>query len=224
VPEHLSGIPEPALEKVLRDAQDYWFAVYSPRPGDVIVDVGAGCGEDCYAFSHAVGPTGTVWAIEPHPDTFRRLSEFIERHGLSNVRAVRAACLDEPRDAQIETLPVWESNYVRGGPPTPTSHAVRGLRLDDLCAELSIDRIDLLKMNIEGAERWALPGAAKALRRARYAVVSAHDFRANRGEGDQFRTMDLVRAALLEAGYSLHTRNADPRYYVPYHIHGFREA
>src|ERR1017187_5642580 len=35
----------------LRDADDYWFHVYKPRPGDVIVDIGAGRGEDVFAFS-----------------------------------------------------------------------------------------------------------------------------------------------------------------------------
>src|SRR5689334_18729162 len=33
-------------DKYLRDADDYWFHVYKPRSGDVIVDIGAGRGED----------------------------------------------------------------------------------------------------------------------------------------------------------------------------------
>jgi hypothetical protein len=47
-------------EKHLRDAEDYWFHVYKPRPGDVIVDIGAGRGEDVFAFSRATGATGRV--------------------------------------------------------------------------------------------------------------------------------------------------------------------
>src|SRR4051812_15909470 len=54
-------------EKHLRDADDYWFHVYRPQPGDMIVDIGAGRGEDVFAFSRAVGPSGRVVAIEPHP-------------------------------------------------------------------------------------------------------------------------------------------------------------
>src|SRR5579862_5248004 len=59
------------LERVLRDAADHWFGVYQPRAGDVIVDVGAGKGEDTIAFSRAVGPSGRVLAIEAHPEVFR---------------------------------------------------------------------------------------------------------------------------------------------------------
>jgi hypothetical protein len=96
------------------------------------------------------------------------------------------------------------------------------VRFDDVASALSIDRIDFLKMNIEGAEREALPGCVKGLERARFVCVAAHDFRAARGEGESFRTLAFVREFLTDAGFQIVTRDADPRYYVPYHVHGFR--
>lgn len=222
-------VPEPAWQrwagqsrKYLRDAADYWFHVYQPRAGDVIVDIGAGRGEDVFAFSRAVGPAGRVWAIEPHPVSFEILRRFCELNRLANVEALNYACLDQPGDLQIETLPVWESNYVRAGDPTPTSYPIRGVRFDDLAEERDIGRIDFLKMNIEGAERMALPGCRKALARARSVCIAAHDFRAARGEGDRFRTLEFVRKFLAEAGFDIVVRD-DPRYYVPYHVHGVRQ-
>jgi FkbM family methyltransferase len=209
-------------EKYLRDANDYWFHVYKPAAGDVIVDVGAGRGEDVFAFSRYAGPEGRVWAIEPHPVSFEVLRKFCALNGLGNVSALNCACVSTGMDLQIETLPVWESNYVRSGEHSATSHAVQGKRLDDLCAEQGIDRIDFLKMNIEGAERDALPGATAALRRTRFVCVAAHDFRAARGEGEHFRTLGFVREFLSGAGFDLITRDEDPRYYVPYHVHGVR--
>jgi hypothetical protein len=98
---------------------------------------------------------------------------------------------------------------------------VTGARFDDLAAEEGIDRIDFLKMNIEGAERWALPGCEKALRRARFVCIAAHDFRAERGEGDEFRTLEFVKEFVSAAGFEIVMRD-DPRYYVPYHVHGWR--
>jgi FkbM family methyltransferase len=211
-----------AAEKYVRDADDYWFHVYKPQAGDTIVDIGAGRGEDVFAFSGAVGPLGHVWAIEPHPVSFAVLGELCRRNGLDNVTRINAACVERARPLQIETLPVWESNYVREGEASSTSHPVEGVRFDDLAAERGIERIDFLKMNIEGAERSALPGCVEALRRARYVCVAAHDFRADRGEGEQFRTLDFVRRTLTEAGFNIVTRDDDPRYYVPYHVHGSR--
>jgi FkbM family methyltransferase len=208
--------------KHIRDADDYWFHVYKPQAGDLIVDIGAGRGEDVFAFSRAVGPTGRVIAIEPHPVSFASLQKFCLLNRLDNVTALNYACLDAPAELQIETLPVWESNYVRSGPPSLTSHAVTGVRFDDLCRERGIGRIDYLKMNIEGAERVALPGCQEALERTRFTTVAAHDFRAARGEGPSFRTLEFVREFLTGAGFELVTRDTDPRYYVPYHVHGVR--
>ena len=211
-------------QKHLRDAEDNWFHVYKPREGDHIVDIGAGRGEDVFAFSRAVGPTGKVWAIEPHPVSFAALAKFIAMNRIANVTALNCACVDLPGQLQIETLPVWESNYVRPGERSEASYAVTGVRFDDLCEQEGIGRIDFLKMNIEGAERFALPGCRKALHRARFACVAAHDFRASRGEGEEFRTLDFVRHFLEDAGFTITTRDSDPRYYVPYHVHGSREC
>ena len=211
-------------EKYLRDTEDYWFHVYKPKPGDVIVDLGAGRGEDVFAFSRAVGGAGHVWAIEPHPLSFAALEKLCAWNRLTNVTPLPYACVDAPASFEIETLPVWESSYVRRGAPGPTSATVEGVPLDTLCASHGIQRIDYLKINIEGAERLALPGAVAALSRARFATVAAHDFRADQGEGEEFRTLALVREFLTQAGFELVTRDHDPRYYVPYHVHGFRRG
>ncbi len=211
-------------DKFLRDAEDYWFHVYKPKPGDVIVDIGAGRGEDVFAFSRAVGPSGHVWAIEPHPVSYRALCRLLELNGLANVTALNLASTDAPADLQIETLPVWESNYVRVGEPSAASHPVRGRPFDSIAAEQGIGHIDFLKMNIEGAERIALPGCREALARTHNVCIAAHDFRADRGEGEPFRTLAFVRDFLKGAGFRLVTRDDDRRYYVPYHVHGVRDS
>jgi FkbM family methyltransferase len=208
--------------KYLRDAEDYWFHVYKPQAGDVIVDIGAGRGEDVFAFSRAVGPEGVVWAVEAHPVSFAALDLFCRLNGLDNVRRVHMAATSEPLSLQIETLPVWESNYLRAGEPTETSHSVEGLPFDDYAAEHAIGRIDFIKMNIEGAERWALPGMRECMKRARFACISAHDFRARRGDGEEFRTRAFVEQFMRKCGFILTSRDDDPRYYVPDHIHGWR--
>jgi FkbM family methyltransferase len=205
----------------LRDAEDFWFFLYKPKPGDVIVDIGAGRGEDVFAFSRAVGPSGRVIAIEAHPGTYAMLDRFCELNRLTNVTARHCACVDRRTPIAMETMAVWESNFIVPGTES-ASGSIPGIPFDELCDELSLDRIDFLKMNIEGAERVALAGCRRALVRSRFVCVAAHDFRADRGEGEQFRTRSLVRNFLNEAGFDLITREKDPRYYVPYHVHGFR--
>jgi len=208
--------------KFRRDAADYWFHVYKPQRGHGIVDIGAGRGEDVLAFSEAVGPEGTVWAVEAHPGTFRLLERFCHKNGLANVRLLNMAAMDRRGQLHVETLPVWESNYVHSGPPTPGSREVEAWPFDEIVSRERIDRIDFLKMNIEGAERFALRGMPETLRRLPYACIAAHDFRAARGEGDEFRTHDFVVETLTSAGFQLKIRSDDPRYYVKEHIHAWR--
>ena len=214
----LAGI----VDKYRRDVNDYWFHVYKPAAGDVIVDIGAGRGEDVFVFSEAVGAKGSVWALEPHPVSYLALTKLCEWNHLKNVRTLNLASTSQPQQLQIETLPVWESNFVREGEPTPTSSAVTGLPFDEVARRTGIGEIAFLKMNIEGAERDALPGCIEVLQRTRTVCISAHDFRANRGEGESFRTLAMVREFLIDQGFALSRREDDPRYYVPYHVHGVR--
>jgi len=175
-----------------------------------------------FAFSQAVGESGCVWALEPHPVSYSALQQLCALNKLTNVRTLNCACVERRADLQIETMAVWESNYVREGAPSPTSYHVKGIPFDEIASENGIHTIDFLKMNIEGAERQALAGCLRALERAQHVCIAAHDFRADRGEGDLFRTLDFVREFLSARGFRLITRQEDPRYYVPYHVHGVR--
>ena len=50
---------------------------YQPRKGDVIMDVGAGVGEEALMFSREVGEHGRVICVEAHPRTYRCLEKLV---------------------------------------------------------------------------------------------------------------------------------------------------
>jgi ubiquinone/menaquinone biosynthesis C-methylase UbiE len=66
------------------------------RPGQCVADLGAGTGYFSYLLSAAVGPTGTVLAVDPEPNLVAHLRERAEREGSANVVPVLAS-LDNPR-------------------------------------------------------------------------------------------------------------------------------
>jgi hypothetical protein len=111
------------------------------------------------------------------------------------------------------------SNTVMNG---AEGHVVEAVTLDELAERVGADRIDLLKMNIEGAERLALRGMAGIAPRVRHVVVSCHDFRADRGHGDVFRTRVEVTEALAEMGFDFTSRPDDPRPWVRDTVYGAR--
>lgn len=205
----------------LSDAEDFWFHIYRPKPGDVVVDIGAGRGEDTFAFSRAVTASGRVFALEPHPVSFAALNKFCSLNGLSNVAVLNLACVAQPGKLQIETLQDWPSNYTREGDASATSFAVDGVPFDWIWKKYDIGRIDFLKMNIEGGERVALEGCRMALGHTSTVCVAAHDFRADRGEGEWFRTTEFVRKFLTERGFHLIPRH-DSRPWARDHIHATR--
>ncbi len=82
------------LAKMDAAAQAHFFWGYHPRLGDVVMDVGAGVGEETLTFSRAVGPGGRVICMEAHPRTLRCLEKLIEYNHLTNVTAVHEAATE----------------------------------------------------------------------------------------------------------------------------------
>lgn len=79
----------------------YWQRTYEPatlalidvclRPGDRMVDIGANFGLMSLHASRAVGPSGSVIALEPHPRTFQRLQDNLRHNDCQNVTAINIA-------------------------------------------------------------------------------------------------------------------------------------
>lgn len=203
------------------NAREMWLVHYRPHPGDVIIDVGAGRGEDTVAFSRAVGKTGRVIAIEAHPVSFAALERFCRWNGLTNVMPLHLAIMDKPGTVR---LAVSSSNWSESSVKATASSTidVPASTLDDVCLRYRITQINFLKMNIEGAELHALAGMKMIMPKVEEVCVACHDFRAERGDGEQFRTRVFVERALSAQGFTLSSRPHDPRDYVRDHIFGLR--
>jgi FkbM family methyltransferase len=210
------------LDRAIANAADTWFHVYQPGPGDLIIDAGAGKGEDTIVFSRAAGPIGQVLSIEAHPTTFRCLRLFCELNHLQNVVPVNFALLDSARPVAIENLEGWHANRtVDAG--TKGALQVAGISLDGLLERENVQRIDFLKMNIEGAEALAVRGMDRTLRITRALCISCHDFRADAGEGEFFRTRQLIQDCVGRAGFRIISRASDPRPDIACQVNALRD-
>jgi FkbM family methyltransferase len=213
---------ERRLQRQKSDVADYWYHAGEPRPGDTVIDVGAGIGTDAAVFSRTVGPAGRVLAIEAHPRTFRMLQVTCRWNGLANVVPVHAAVVHQRQTVVIEDQENHESNTVSLGKEVDVSgFRVPGVSLDDICRDYAVTEIGLLKMNIEGAERLAIRGMHGAIQRTRQVCIACHDFRGS--ESDWYRTRSEVEAFLRTAGFRIVNRDQDPRDYVRDHVHGVRD-
>ncbi len=211
-------------EQYAFQTKDFWLQHYSPKQGDILVDVGAGHGEDTLTFSQAVGATGRVIAIEAHPLSFAILKNFCWLNQLSNVTPIQLALMDKPGTVHmVESDSSWMENAVEPGQRS-AGIPVRACTLGDVCEQQGLKDIAFLKMNIEGAERAALIGMEPVMQHILQICVACHDFRADLGHGEQFRTRAFVERFLVERGFTLASRSHDPRDFVRDHVFGLRRV
>jgi FkbM family methyltransferase len=155
------------------DSGTYFTWDYEPQKGDAVVDIGAGVGEELHGFVRGVGPSGKVIAVEAHPRLCELLRRLCEVNGWQNVEVVNVAITDGPGVVTLTDEHTSIANDIfRQG-----TIAVPSMSLSQLLDEHHVECVDLLKMNIEGAETLVLESVDPLLaRRINHAVISCHDF------------------------------------------------
>lgn len=72
------------------------FDAAAPRAGEIVLDVGCGCGTTTTAVAHAVEPGGTVVGVDLSPPMLDRARERLDEEGLTNVELVHADAQEHP--------------------------------------------------------------------------------------------------------------------------------
>ncbi len=142
------------------------------RPGMTVFDIGANAGHHTLLLAKLGGASGRVHAFEPVPESFACLEETIRLNRLENVRLHRMAVSDRAYEADLHSAGVFDgfACLAEGGHGRSESFAGarRSIRvsttdLDSFCRAEGISRVDLIKMDIEGAEMLALAGMVRIL-------------------------------------------------------------
>ncbi len=146
----------------------------APRPGDHIVDAGGCFGDTALAFAAAVGPTGRVYTFDPMPKHCAIIQENLAMNPeLANRVIVYPLGLSE--HTRAGTVPMTAQETINPG-ATVQDTSIPTTTLDELWGEGSVERVDFIKMDIEGSELAALKGAQEVLRaqRPRLAISLYH--------------------------------------------------
>ena len=176
---------------------------YEPQPGHVVLDIGAGVGEETLTFSRAVGPDGKVISVEAHPRTFRCLEKLVRYNQLRNVQALHLAAT-EP-SCSVATIED-SAEYLENRLNTVGGISVPAATVDDISRKFAPGKIDFLKMNIQGAERFAIQGMMETLQRTGVICVSCHDFLVESTGDQELRTKETVWHFLEQRGFEVVTR------------------
>jgi FkbM family methyltransferase len=153
------------------------------RPGCVFADVGANHGYFTILAAGLVGESGLVLAFEPNPPVYERLDAHVRLNGFDHrVVLVRQALWDmngeetffvsqRPENNGISTLTPGASNLADGGLSPERTIRVRTQTFDSWLANNGIERVDVVKIDAEGAEAHVVRGMSCALRAGRIDTV-----------------------------------------------------
>ena len=152
---------------------DLVYLAAKASPGSVIVDVGANIGVWTLLLSSKVGPDGRVIACEPSEQTYEALARNLSLNRLRNAIPIRVALSDasgtvrlyRAADATRNSLGRTRSDVA------DDFEDVHAVTLDALVEELQLGHVDILKIDVEGAEPMVLRGAAKTLEAFRPTVL-----------------------------------------------------
>jgi FkbM family methyltransferase len=180
------------------------------KPGDVVIDGGANIGLFTVLAAGGVGSQGRVIACEPSPTTMALLRANVERNDFNWVELREVALADAPGRLSMHVFDPGSgfSSFAPADAGGAREVEVEVTTLDELAGEM-LDRLALVKLDVEGAELRALRGAARIFERARPDfIVELEPEHLERQGSSIAEVQDLFEDAGY-VGYELH--NGEPR-------------
>lgn len=173
------------------------------QPDSVVMDIGANVG--LYSLLAAqIAHAGKVFSFEPLPDTHRELRENIDlNHAAHLVEPIALALSDHTGEGFI-TSDYHSSNFIVGAEAASAKQRIELSTLDQFAADRALDRVDFIKIDVEGHELATLRGATALLRRHRPMLLVElieRPMEFNERAVSDHRT---VLALLAELGYAHH--------------------
>jgi FkbM family methyltransferase len=165
----------------------------------VCVDIGANIG--CVSLNWSRNNSlGQIYALEPHPETFKGLQANLAVNRVKNVVALNNAV---GRVGGKISFQITENNMARAvdSEMAPMRNCtiidIAAITLDDLVTRYALKKIDLLKIDVEGYEVECLSGATEALKITDRVILEYHS--------EQLR--QKCQMILTEAGYLVREQN-----------------
>jgi FkbM family methyltransferase len=169
------GHPKTAVRRLVLTVQNSLPTELAVNAGDTVVQIGTPWPQTLRRFRRAIGPEGRLVIFEAMPDNAARLRATVEEDGFTNVTIFEGAAFSTRQSGTLMTSPHRGDNKIRldgirmDNDLRPINArmgeiAVEFHRIDDVLADLGIDRLNFLSVTVNGAELEVLKGAEATLR------------------------------------------------------------
>jgi FkbM family methyltransferase len=153
------------LSKIIYDGfeqEELNFIKKTLKKDDIFVDIGANVGLFSLIASQVVGNQGLVIAFEPGPAIFNRLLENISLNNLNNIQAINCGLSDELRELNFyisdNGFDAWNSFAPSADNKLRKKIKVNVSTLDEVLKDVDKSKIKLVKIDVEGWEKFVLKG------------------------------------------------------------------
>jgi len=208
--------------------------------GSIVMDIGANMGEWSLHMAKMVGGNGRVFCFEPIPSMVQALEKTIAINNFSQVSISECAISNKtghsqfsiPFDKDNQAIPFW-SRLVLGEEfatpkwidnpwakvATTKTIEVQTTTLDRFTSEKSITKLDFIKIDVEGHEKYVIEGGQKTLKTLKPAIIleAANEETADREIiADQLRKLNyklvgiIMHDGIIEVSWSQYINMEDP--------------
>jgi FkbM family methyltransferase len=173
------------------------------KPGMTILDIGANIGETSMAFSKLAGEKGRVFSFEPDPQTFAHLLTHLELNACTNVIPFNKGLGQKEGELFLE-----EGEHNSGGnrisPDQRRGKKIAVTTLDQFLKENGVEKIDFIKIDVEGYEYNVLLGAGETITKHHPAffIELVNDFLEDQGASSK-----MLVEFLTDRKYSISNAN-----------------
>jgi FkbM family methyltransferase len=153
------------------------FGVYEPaetvffcaacQPGMTFLDIGANIGYYTALASKRIGEQGRIIALEPDPENFRYLQQNVAANGAHNAVCIQKAAAGESGVLRLYVNPENRGdNRLYANDLCDSSYEVEVSTVDTMLEECGVERVDLVKIDVQGFEGHVLRGMRQTIQRS----------------------------------------------------------
>jgi FkbM family methyltransferase len=148
------------------------------KADSIVLDLGANVGTFSLKAAKITQPNGKVIAVEPIPFIFDNLKTNVRLNGFQNIVLINAAAADKDGEAKLNLGINYHTSSSIVRAESGNSILVKTVSIDNVLKLENIPKLDLIKMDIEGAEYLAIRGMKEALIKYRPLILFENNFQA----------------------------------------------
>jgi FkbM family methyltransferase len=152
------------------------FKDFLPKKDDIVFDIGASIGVYTLIYSKLVGENGKVLAFEPNNQAFNLLTKNIKINRFKNIVAFNKAVWSKSTSIKMKMGNIISFDKAFNG-NGDNVYEIKAVTIDNIVRKLSLKRVNLIKVDVEGSEVEVLKGGINTLRKFKpKLIIEVHEW------------------------------------------------